>query len=368
MKQASVLITLSVKPFLPPIASTPTQDTFSSLSVPVTTAAITSSPYCTTAIIPPASSSPTASLSGSKPYSAVTLTNTASAITDRLRVSPSIASFNGSKLLTGTCTSPIALITPGPEGRVWEYPWIGCSEIHQDCCPFNIHARMYLSRCPQDYTTTRSSCCPSGWKIYSEQIGGQTSCYTTASVLLITAPRSETTNTIAFTDLMFSMRYELYSALTAQRLDHSTLIGIIVGSIAGVCILSGAAFLFWRRRKRPRSRDSSEPSPATQLPDNPIHELQATDNPRIRLYATNEFLMTSIKTLGYPNSLRTTASSSNLPRYNSRVPIHDVAELPGSTLVNEYHPAFRSDPAIPMSLDRFQRPCRIVSNKAVQIA
>ena len=72
-----------------------------------------------------------------------------------------IVSYSGRSLFTGTCTSPqFALVT---QGNVFlEYPWVGCSNLYPDCCPFDLRQGGLLSVCPADYTTvSKTGCCPS---------------------------------------------------------------------------------------------------------------------------------------------------------------------------------------------------------------
>lgn len=71
-----------------------------------------------------------------------------------------IVSFTGRPLLTGSCTTPqFALMTVG--SGFLEYPWLGCSNLFPDCCPFDLRVGGQLSVCPADYTTTGTGCCPS---------------------------------------------------------------------------------------------------------------------------------------------------------------------------------------------------------------
>lgn len=72
-----------------------------------------------------------------------------------------VATFTGSKILTGTCaTAQYATITT-PAGGILEYPWVGCSYEDPGCCPFDVNVGGMLSVCPADYTTTSGACCPS---------------------------------------------------------------------------------------------------------------------------------------------------------------------------------------------------------------
>src|SRR5271154_114546 len=75
--------------------------------------------------------------------------------------SPITASFDGKRsLLTGSCTNINFAMATGAMGMVTEFPQIGCSDRLEGCCPFDSHENAVLTKCPADYFTTASACCP----------------------------------------------------------------------------------------------------------------------------------------------------------------------------------------------------------------
>ena len=73
---------------------------------------------------------------------------------------PLTATFGGKPLMTGSCTVPYFALITGPNAMVTEFPAIGCSDERKDCCPFDQGQNAVITRCPQDYFTTASGCCP----------------------------------------------------------------------------------------------------------------------------------------------------------------------------------------------------------------
>jgi len=85
----------------------------------------------------------------------------------------------GQALLTGTCTSVHWTVLPFENGKLIELPLVGCSREQQKCCPppddgvvgghalgssdpvLNELENNRLPRCPADYHTIGSVCCPS---------------------------------------------------------------------------------------------------------------------------------------------------------------------------------------------------------------
>ena len=72
-----------------------------------------------------------------------------------------VVTFNGHKLLTGSCAVAQPVIATLSDGGLLEYPRLGCSDEQPGCCPFNPRVGGILSICPADYTTTDRACCPS---------------------------------------------------------------------------------------------------------------------------------------------------------------------------------------------------------------
>lgn len=83
------------------------------------------------------------------------------ALTTLLGASPSLASFEGRPLLTGSCSQPYFAQVTDPFGEVTRFPAVGCSNKYANCCPFDFRQNAVISRCPQDYFTTNQACCPS---------------------------------------------------------------------------------------------------------------------------------------------------------------------------------------------------------------
>ncbi|KAL9025310.1 MAG: hypothetical protein Q9196_005841 [Gyalolechia fulgens] len=109
----------------------------------------------------------TASAATATRSSASNPNNAASSFTGTLQSAVSlptnvpIATFAGSAIFTGSCTSPEYAMVTMDGGGILEYPWAGCSNDRPNCCPFDIKVGGLLTVCPRDYTTTSNACCPS---------------------------------------------------------------------------------------------------------------------------------------------------------------------------------------------------------------
>ena len=74
---------------------------------------------------------------------------------------PVTATFNGQNpVLIGTCTDVSFAMATDVKGDITEFPEIGCSQGERGCCPDHGHIDALLTRCPQDYYTVASACCP----------------------------------------------------------------------------------------------------------------------------------------------------------------------------------------------------------------
>lgn len=141
-----------------PAAPATTQDSITTPEHPAPTTQVSQSgpiePAPTSSEIMAVSSSPSPS-----DYM-FTITESVPVVTDHLHVTGSIATFSGGAILTGSCTSPVMALATDSTGSESQYPWVGCSAANDECCPFNIHAKMYLTVCPEGYSTTNRACCP----------------------------------------------------------------------------------------------------------------------------------------------------------------------------------------------------------------
>ena len=73
---------------------------------------------------------------------------------------PSTIVFSQRPLLTGSCTVPNFALATNAANMSYLYPEVGCSNLRQDCCPYNAHEFAILPECPVDYFTTSGACCP----------------------------------------------------------------------------------------------------------------------------------------------------------------------------------------------------------------
>lgn len=69
-------------------------------------------------------------------------------------------SFSQRPVLTGSCTVPNFALATNAANMSYLYPEIGCSNLRQDCCPFNPHEFAIMPECPVDYFATGIGCCP----------------------------------------------------------------------------------------------------------------------------------------------------------------------------------------------------------------
>ena len=73
---------------------------------------------------------------------------------------PTTVAFAARPLLVSSCTVPNFAMATDAANMTYLYPEVGCSNLRQDCCPYNAHEFAVLPECPLDYVTTSSACCP----------------------------------------------------------------------------------------------------------------------------------------------------------------------------------------------------------------
>ena len=308
--------------------------------------------------IGPTSSEPSTMSTSTSMSSLSTVTNVEAAYTTT--IGGPVASFDGASLLTGSCTAPRIASYSMPSNGSLQFPWIGCSNQDPDCCPFDPASAGPLSVCPQDYSTISGACCPSGWSVYTSTIAGQTPCYTTPSMLLVapisSIPSGSPTPSIVNAQI-FTLQYVL-APPSGSSLSNGAKAGIIVGSIIGAVLLAAAAVLFvrYRRREAQAIRDATMPRLAYDPHDYASQKGQSPMTPhsifsRARTVSSPQTIAgTSIPELPSPPPI--SATSPNVPNWpvpqamsSVVVPVthpmpQPVMELPGSTFINEHHPAF----------------------------
>lgn len=76
------------------------------------------------------------------------------------KIHPTTIAFAQRPLLTGSCTVPNFALATNAANVSYLYPEVGCSNLRQECCPYNAHEFVILPECPVDYVTTASACCP----------------------------------------------------------------------------------------------------------------------------------------------------------------------------------------------------------------
>ncbi|ERF76931.1 hypothetical protein EPUS_02643 [Endocarpon pusillum Z07020] len=261
-----------------------------------------------------------------------------SALTSFIGNDPITATFNGRPLLTGTCAQPYFAQATGSTGMITAFPQIGCSHNLDGCCPFDSYQNAVLTRCPQDYSTIASACCPSGWQIYFTDLGGQTPCFTRPTITHIPATTSTVAGLSVITEHVFTRKYDLSDgAIQGSRsLGTGAIAGIAVGGVAGLGVIGALIFFYLRRRK-------AQKAPQTLATFGGGEGEMVIASP-----ATATAELASPHTLpNSPGSGRSAwISPSSPPAYEHnvdsfRAKARTVAqELPGSTFIFEHHPAY----------------------------
>ncbi|KAN0080716.1 hypothetical protein V8E54_003920 [Elaphomyces granulatus] len=222
-------------------------------------------------------------------------------------------SYTGGPLLTGTCTIPQYTLVALPDGSLMEVPMIGCADIRPDCCPSlrpvaaplstvtvtvpiieSTEAVAALSAnpltlCPFDYTELGSVCCPNGFTLYSQELLGQTPCYTVltttlpippgvTSELSLLASRLAQSPSSSSVTASYSVQI-IANEVVALSLPHTpssnnlsvpAQIGIGVGAgVGGLLILLILLWLVRRRMRRRMRRSTLSGNPAMSSSEPP---------------------------------------------------------------------------------------------------
>ncbi|KAL9101692.1 MAG: hypothetical protein Q9163_003078 [Psora crenata] len=267
----------------------------------------------------------------------------------QLPTTSTLATFTGKSILTGSCTQPqFALVTMSNGGNFLEYPWLGCSYLFPDCCPFDLRVGGQLSVCPADYTTTSGGCCPSGYSIYTSEIAGATPCYT--NPLLPLVPPGATSN--AAVSVINTQLFALQYSLVPQR--HSSfptgaIAGVAVGGFAVLAVLLGFIFFFVRRRRaagsstKQQDRDTPTGSGAETAFMGPAGRGHLTSS------ASNiPSELPSPQTATLPDT-PLWMNLPPIPPLKPRAPPGPPKELEGDTYIHAHHPA--NSPSANMEMD-----------------
>ncbi|KAJ9605609.1 hypothetical protein H2200_010266 [Cladophialophora chaetospira] len=278
-------------------------------------------------------------------------TLTGDAISETAAISTSkpvtITSFAGAPLMTGSCTVPHFAIVTDAMGKVTEFPEIGCSPDRPDCCPFPDGLNAYITRCPQDYFTTASACCPLGYQIYYTNIGLTTPCYSIPATSYVPATTPTIAGLTLVTDHVFSQKY----MLVPQKANYSGLpfggkIAIPASIWAVIIVLIGVAIWYVRRKRR--LRREAEANRATTFPaeEPAMHQISTSRAATMHELDSPEPQATSPSRVsaGWP-----IIAPQSPPAYDPQTTAPTPAitkqppaplELPGSTYIHEHHPAY----------------------------
>ncbi|KAL9124631.1 MAG: hypothetical protein Q9217_006051 [Psora testacea] len=257
----------------------------------------------------------------------------------QLPTTSTIATFAGKSVLTGSCTQPqFALVTMGNGGNFLEYPWLGCSYLFPECCPFDLRVGGQLSVCPADYTTTSGGCCPSGYSIYTSEIAGATPCYTTPILPLVPPDATSNAAVSIINTQLFALKYSLVPKHHSS-FPTGAIAGVAVGGFAALAILLGFVFFFVRRRRiaghRARAKDGN------------VSTTSASEStfagPKGRGPLTH---MSSNQPSELPSPQSATLPDTPLwmtmppvPPLKPRAPLGPPKELEGDTYMHAHHPA-----------------------------
>ncbi|KIX05173.1 uncharacterized protein Z518_06045 [Rhinocladiella mackenziei CBS 650.93] len=256
------------------------------------------------------------------------------------RGKPITATFAGRPLMTGSCTIPYFAIVTVANGQMTEFPAVGCSDERADCCPYDQGANAYITKCPRDYFTTASACCPIGYQVYYTAIGAETPCYSDPATKVLPVSTPTASGLTLITDHIFSRMYMLVPPSTGrQDIPLGGKIGIGISAVLFV----GATIAVWLYIRKRTAKAVAAAARATTFPP---------EEPPLQ--------MSGSSTAHEPNRPEALASSpgaavANWPLFptTSSPPAYDHTkgrpaprkpsipqELPGSTYINEHHPAF----------------------------
>ncbi|KAK4941385.1 hypothetical protein LTR10_018654 [Elasticomyces elasticus] len=259
---------------------------------------------------------------------------------------PATAAFSGRPLMTGSCTVPYFAMVTGSNNVATEFPVVGCSDGRSDCCPNQEETNAEITECPSDYFTTSSACCPYGYQVYSTGIGGQTPCYSSLSTTLIPGITPTVSGVTLITDHIFTERYILApKAARPGGLPIGGLIGIIVNAVLFIFLI--IAVIWWRKRRASRAAAAAtarastfpaqEPALITFEEQPTTHEL---DSPEMQQKSPGAVSRWPSNPASSPPAYESERLVKPMPQKPS-VP----QELPGSTWINEHHPAYTGSEA-----------------------
>ncbi|KAJ9494095.1 hypothetical protein H2202_010402 [Exophiala xenobiotica] len=254
------------------------------------------------------------------------------------------ATFAGRPLMTGSCTVPYFAFVTGSNNEVIEYPAIGCSDQRPDCCPYEPGTNALITQCPQDYFSTASACCPFGYQIYYTALGSQTPCYSNPSTTLVPASTPTDSGVTLITEHVFSDMYMLAPTVPPKHtLPTAAVIGISVNAVLFIAVIISLWWWFGPRKRR-RARAAAART-TTFPPEEPAL-------PQMSRAPTMHELDSPERQAGSPGALSRWGSfpASSPPAYDQEKgkpkpkpkPIVPQ-ELPGSTWINEHHPAYSGD-------------------------
>ncbi|KIX97395.1 uncharacterized protein Z520_06847 [Fonsecaea multimorphosa CBS 102226] len=304
-------------------------------------------PAAGTTSIPPAS---TSSSSSSNPSLTTLSGDPVSETADATTGKPvTVTAFVGAPLMTGSCTVPYFVITTDAAGMVTEYPNVGCSEDRPECCPYEYGLNAAITRCPQDYFTTASACCPLGYQIYYTAVGQNTPCYSSPATTFVPASTPTVAGLTLITNHVFSQKYSLVTPQPAKsKFPTGAKIAIPISIGVVICIICIATF-FWVRRRRKVRRAAEANRTTTFPPEEPVlSQMSMSRAPTAHELDSPEAQAGSPGAVGVANGWPIFPTSSP-PAYDQskgvqaaiqKQPPSAPQELPGSTFIHEHHPVF----------------------------
>lgn len=181
----------------------------------------------------------------------------------------------------------------------------------------------------------------SGYQVYYTAIGGQTPCYSPLSTTLIPGSTATVSGLTLITDHIFAQRYILVPPKSSSGgLPLGGLIGVIVGAVLALAVII-AVWMWWRRRRATQEAKAAAARTSTFPPEDPAlqmsraptaHEL---DSPEAQSKSPGAVSRWPSIPVSSPPAYEQEKLVKAMPKKPS-VP----QELPGSTWINEHHPAF----------------------------
>ncbi len=194
-----------------------------------------------------------------------------------------------------------------------------------------------LSSCSM-YVLKRSS---SGWSLYSTAFAGQTPCYMDPPTPLVPRTAASATNRASISVIntkLFTLQYPLKT--TKRGLSAGAKAGIAIGTVIGALAAIALLLFLIRKRRATKRKLSANPVDEPVEPEKRQSTLSQIHAPLGHISELPSPGPTDQRDMGLPSPqgpsmMMVPATPASAPA-SPPVPL---AEMPGDTFINQYHPA-----------------------------